>query len=130
VPKNEQLAKTAGDWIYSYCHCFVDLHPGRQPGVRVTREGGVCALCGNNNVRFVHTLEYLPDIDQQKPDAEVRRIDVGIDCARELLGPDDWELPGLAENETKRKERWRRVKFHTPGRCVTTVEDLEERGKL
>jgi hypothetical protein len=127
VPRDEQLLKTAGDWLYVSCQCLVELKPA---GVIRTQEGGICQLCGNNNVRFVHTLEYLPDIDQQKPDPEVRRIEVGIDCARELVGLEDYEIPGLAENQTKRKERWRRVKFHRPGRCVTTVEDLEMKGKL
>jgi hypothetical protein len=56
-----------------------------------------------------------------------RQIDVGIECARVLM--EDYEVPSLAENETKGKERWR-VRYRTPGRCSTTVDDLEDRGKL
>jgi hypothetical protein len=80
-----------------------------------------CDACGNKNLRFIHTLENCEDN---------RVIDVGIECARVLLGVDEWELPALAENETKRKERWRREKFNRPGRCITTIEDLMNRGEL
>jgi len=79
-----------------------------------------CAACGNHNLRFIHTLEHLDD---------GRQIDVGIECARVLVSPEDSELPKLAENETKRKERWRKV-YRRPGRCSTGVTDLENRGKL
>jgi hypothetical protein len=79
-----------------------------------------CDACGNKNLRFIHTLEHCE---------EDRVIEVGIECARVLLGEDQWEIPGLAENETKRKERWR-VHYRKPGRCSTTIANLEERGKL
>lgn len=39
-------------------------------------------------------------------------------------------VPALAGDETKRKERWLRKKYRTPGRCSTTIDDLIERGKL
>ena len=78
-----------------------------------------CTACGNTNLRFIHTLENQED---------KRQIAVGIECARILL--EGSEIPALAENETKRKERWRREKYRTPGRCSTTIDDLFERGKL
>lgn len=126
MPRNEQLLKTAGKWLYDSCRCMVEL---RTPGVTRTSEGGICQLCGNNNVKFIHTLEYLPDVEAQKPDNEVRRIDVGLDCARLLVSADDAYLPTVAENETHRKRKWR-IHYRRPGRCVTTVDDLDARGKL
>jgi hypothetical protein len=108
------LSATVGQWDYICCHCIVKWTNG---GVSVTYE---CAACGNTNLRFIHTLEHLEN---------QRQISVGIECARVLLGPDDWEIPGLAENEVKRKERWR-IHYRKPGRCSTTVDDLIERGKL
>jgi len=126
MPRDEQLLKTAGDWLYVSCHVLVELGP---PGVTRTSEGGVCQLCGNNNVKFIHTLEYLPHIEQQKPAAEVRSIQLGIDCAQLLVGADDAHIPVLAENETHRKRKWR-IHYRRPGRCVTTVDDLDARGKL
>jgi hypothetical protein len=59
-----------------------------------------------------------------------QQIQVGIECAALLVSPDDSHIPRLAENEVRRKERWRREVYHKPGRCTTTVEDLENRGKL
>ena len=111
-----EWAATAGDWLYVSCHTLVKFP--NCGGVTVT--GPECGACGNTNLRFIHTLEH----EETK-----RQISVGIECARTLLGISDWEIPGLAENETKRKERWRR-EFRRPGRCVTTVDDLEEKGKL
>jgi hypothetical protein len=110
---NPELEATVGQWEYVSCHCLVKLGRG---GVSFTYE---CAACGNTNLRFIHTLEHTED---------KRLIMVGIECACVLI--DDYEVPRLAENETKRKERWRREVYRTPGRCVTTVEDLENRGKL
>ena len=101
-----------GQWEYIWCHCIVKI--GRS-GVSVGYE---CAACGNTNLRFIHTLEHLED---------KRQIDVGIECARFLMNGS--EIPVLAENETKRKESWRRG-YRRPGRCSTDVEDLENRGKL
>jgi len=87
-------------------------------GVHTT--GPECAACCNTNLRFVHVLEHEDD---------GRQIEVGIECARTLLDPSDYEIPSLAENETKRKERWR-IRYNNPGRCVTTVAHLDEKGKL
>jgi len=56
-----------------------------------------------------------------------RQMQVGIECARILM---DSDVPRLAENETKRKERWRREVYLKPGRCWTTIEDLKDEGKL
>lgn len=126
MPRDEELLTTAGDWIYVSCRVFVRLKTG---GATHTQEGGVCQLCGNNNVQFVHTLEYLPDVDAGKPSSDVRRVEVGIDCARILAGPDEAYIPVLAENETKRKRKWR-IHYRRPGICTTTPEDLDTRGKL
>lgn len=106
------LATTAGQWEYIGCHCLVDFG---SRGVIFTYE---CEACSNHNLRFIHTLEQEGG----------RQIQVGIECARALMEGSD--IPALAENETKRKERWRREKYRTPGRCSTTIDDLIERGKL
>jgi hypothetical protein len=45
------------------------------------------------------------------------------------VSPGDSRIPRLAENETKRKERWRKH-YQKPGRVTTDVEDLEVRGKV
>ncbi len=111
----DELAASVGRWAYECCHCIVKMGTG---GVSISYE---CAACGNTNLRFIHTLE---NIDTG------RQIEVGIECAALLVSPDDCDLPRLAENETRRKERWRREKYHTPGRCTTTVDDLMNRGKL
>lgn len=111
-----ELAVTTGQWGYVRCHCLVKTRSGRG-GVFFTYE---CAACGNTNLRYIHTLEHNED---------GRQIDVGVECARILLAPSDSEIPRLAENETKRKERWR-IHYGKPGRCTTSVEDLENRGKL
>jgi len=79
-----------------------------------------CAACNNTNLRFIHVLEH-PETKEQ--------IQVGIECARILVCPEDSHLPRLAENETKRKERWRQH-YGTRGRCFTDEQDLIERGKL
>jgi hypothetical protein len=109
-----ELAATMGQWDYIGCHCLVKMGSG---AVSFTYE---CEACGNNNLRFIHTLEKVDDGKQ---------VSVGIECARVLLGPDDWEIPCLAENEVKRKERWR-IHYRKPGRCSATIDDLIERGKL
>jgi hypothetical protein len=83
--------------------------------------GYECAACGNTNLRFIHSLENI-DTGQE--------IQVGIECAVLLVGSDDSHIPRLGENETKRKERWRREKYNKPGRCTTTIDDLIDRGKL
>lgn len=107
-----QLLATAGEWEYVSCHCIVKLGTG---GVVMSYE---CEACGNGTLRFIHTLEH---VETEKT------IWVGLDCARTLMEGSD--IPLLAENETKRKERWR-VVYRKPGRCITTVRDLENRGKL
>ena len=102
-----------GQWEYVCCYCIVKIASGVTTDI--TYE---CALCHNTSLRFIHVLENLADGTQ---------IVVGIDCARQLTG--DFELPALAENETKRKEKWR-IFYRKPGRCVTTIDDLKNRGKL
>jgi hypothetical protein len=112
-----ELATTAGRWAYLLCECFVQIDGG---GVRAIFSYE-CAACGNTNLRFIHTLENM-DTEQQ--------IQVGIECAALLVGPDECHIPRLAENETKRKERWRREVYRKPGRCTTAIDDLENRGLL
>lgn len=102
-----------GEWGYICCECDVHVGP---IFVSLTYQ---CEACNNTNLRFTHTLEHT---------STKRQIQVGIECARVLM--DDYDLPTLAENETKRKERWRRDKCRKPGRCYTTIADLIERGKL
>lgn len=128
MPKDVQLLSTAGDWLYVSCRVMVMLKT-RGGGSTHTQEGGICQLCGNNNVQFIHTLEYLPDIDAGKPDDEVQRVDVGLDCAQILAGADDEYVPVRAENETRRKRKWR-LHYRRPGMCITTPEDLVGRGRL
>jgi hypothetical protein len=83
--------------------------------------GYKCAACGNKNLRFIHVLKFK--------DRTRREIEVGVECAQLLVCAEDAKRPRLAENETARKESWRR-KYKTFGLCRTTVEDLENRGKL
>lgn len=109
-----ELEATAGQWLYLSCSCYVRLPSTIR--VVITWE---CEACGNTNLVFIHTLEH---------EQTEKQIQVGIECARILA--DDREVPQLAENETKRKERWRRERYRTPGRCVTTLDDLEARGKI
>ena len=105
-----EYAATAGEWAYISCGCFIKL----DTGTGVTCSGPECMACGNANMRYKHTLENTED---------GRHIEVGIDCARALVTADDEDLPRRAENETKRKERWR-IHYRKPGRCVTFAEDL------
>jgi len=107
-----ELAATAGQWEYILCFCIVQLGSG------VSSSGPECDACGNSNLRFVHVVQNTTD---------QRQIMVGLDCASVLT--EDFDTPRLAENETKRKEGWR-IYYRKPGRCVTTVEDLIEKGKL
>lgn len=113
---SREFETTAGQWNYVCCYCIVKINTGS--GVSAT--GPECAVCHNTNLRFVHILEHEKD---------GRQIQVGIECARTLLDASDYEIPALAENECKRKERWR-IHYSNPGRCVTTVDDLLEKGKL
>lgn len=110
-----ELAATAGQWEYICCRCIVKFDRASGVTSSFTYE---CAVCGNANLRFIHTLEHRGD---------KRQISVGIECARALMNGSD--IPALAENETKRKERWRQ-NYGRPGRCSTDIVDLENRGKL
>jgi len=112
-----EFAATAGRWAYICCECIVKIHTG---GGVTCSAGPECMACGNTNMRYEHTLENMDD---------GRKIQVGIHRAGALVTPEDANLPRLAENETKRKERWR-VRYCNPGRCVTSVLHLEERRKL
>lgn len=111
-----ELAATVGQWVYVCCYCRVRI----ETEFGVTTTGPECDACHNTNLHFVHVLEHEED---------GRQICVRIECAHTLLDDSDSEIPRLAENETKRKEGWR-VHYGTAGRCVTTVRDLEKRGKL
>ena len=113
IQTHPPLAATVGQWEYVCCYCTVKIASG--VSTSISHE---CALCNNTNLRFIHVLENLRD---------ERQIEVGVECAGVLM--DDHELPALAENETKRKEKWR-IYYGKPGRCVTTIDDLVERGKL
>lgn len=106
-----EMAATAGQWEYLSCHCLVAL----DRSMSINYE---CAACRNTNLRYIHTLENRQDH---------RQIFVGIECARTLM--EDSEIPILAENETKRKESWR-IHYNRLGRCITTIDDLIERGRL
>ena len=86
MPKDEKLLATAGEWIYVSCRVLVLRRT--TGGTTHTQEGGVCQLCGNNNVRFIHTLKYLPDVEVEKPDQHIRHVDVGLDCAQIFVGPE------------------------------------------
>jgi len=110
------LESTAGLWIYSCCYCNVT--PGERDW---TFYGYKCAACGNKNLRFIHVLRY--------EDHTRRDITVGVECAELLVRLEDEQLPRLAENETARKEKWRR-RYGNFGFCRTTPEDLGNRGKL
>ncbi len=111
-----ELEATAGLWAYSRCYCNVTL--GERDW---TFYGYKCAVCGNKNLRFIHVLTH--------PENARREISVGIECAQIMVRLEDETLPRLAENETARKEKWRR-RYGKFGMCVTAVEDLENRGKL
>lgn len=112
-----ELQATAGQWNYLQCQCIVPNHTGRGVTAVFTYE---CSACTNTNLRFIHSLEH----EETK-----QQIMVGIECARALLDPSDWEIPRLAENEVQRKERWR-IHYGKPGRCYVTVDELIEKGKL
>jgi len=115
MPIKADLAKTVGQWDYVFCYTLIKLPSSG--GVHVSCKPE-CDACGNTNLRFVHILEHVET---------GRLIDVGIECACVLLEDDD--LPRLAENEVKRKERWR-IFYRKPGRCVVGLAELEKRGKL
>jgi hypothetical protein len=107
------MAATIGKWVYVWCECHVRIASAIT--VVITYQ---CAACDNSNLRFIHVLECLETKEQ---------IWVGIECAGVLLG--DFDLPRLAENEVKRKERWRQH-YRKPGRCIAGLLELESRGKV
>jgi hypothetical protein len=111
-----ELEATIGQWDYARCYCNVTV--GERDW---TFYGYKCAVCGNKNLRFIHVLKHS--------DRAKREIEVGIECAQLLVSAADGSLPRLAENETARKEKWRR-RYGKFGMCVTTLADLENRGKL
>lgn len=110
-----ELKATAGQWAYSQCYCEVTI--GERDW---TFYGHKCAICGNKNVRFIHVLKHP---------GRRRGIEVGIECAKSMVSAEEGQIPQLAENETARKEKCR-LRHRNFGTCVTTVEDLENRGKL
>lgn len=110
-----EFVTTAGQWIYVCCVTFIQFPSSS--GVHCSFSFQ-CNSCGNTNLRFQHILEHIQD---------ARQISVGIECASALL--EDDELPRLAENEVKRKERWR-IYYRKPGRCSVDIVDLQNRGKL
>ena len=112
-----EMEATVSQWSYVWCECHVHIATGW--GVTSSATTFYCCdACGNTNLRFIHVLEHV---------GTKKQIFVGIECAGVLL--DDWELPRLAENEVKRKERWRQH-YRRPGRCSADVKDLEARGKI
>ena len=117
--RRKVIAGTEGGWVYSRCETIV--------GSR-TDEGRRCMLC-HTRVRFSHVVTYPKEI-RRFPGIVENQLGVGIECAVKLLPPDQADIPRLAENETARKERWRRDVFGTPGTCKTTIDDLIEKGKL
>jgi len=108
-----EMAATIGRWVYVLCECQVRL-----PSAITVVFSYRCAACDNSNLRFIHIVECLETKEQ---------IWVGIECAGVLL--DDFELPRLAENEVKRKERWRQ-RYKRPGTCYAGLAELEARGKI
>jgi len=108
-----EMEATVGQWEYIHCSCMIEGPGFADFPVK-------CQACGFPTVRYTHTL---------KNQNSGRELYVGVDCATILVGGFD-DIPTLAENETKRKERWRRDRFDRPGVCKTTIDDLIERGKL
>ena len=113
------ITGTEGGWMYLRCMTVL--------GSR-TDDGGRCMLC-NAPMRFGHEVTYPKEM-WRFPGIVENQLRVGVDCAVKLISPDQADIPRLAENETARKERWRRDVFGTPGLCKTTIDDLVERGKL
>src|SRR5262245_1916467 len=103
-----ELEATIGQWEFVCCETWI--HIATSISTHITQQ---CQGCGNTNIRFLHTLQHAED--------KTRQITVGIECARVLL--DDSEVPRLAENEVKRKEKWR-VHYKKPGRCWVDIQDL------
>ena len=72
-----EFEATAGDWVYISCHTIVNLGGG----LTWSKE---CDACRNTNLRYIHTLAHIDD--------DERIVQVGIECARVLMGP---RFPGL-----------------------------------
>lgn len=108
-----EMTATIGQWVYVWCECHVRLPSGITVAFLYQ-----CAACSNSNLRFIHILERVETKEQ---------IWVGIECAGVLM--DDFELPRLAENEVKRKERGRQH-YRKPGKCIAGLPELEARGKI
>ena len=108
-----EMGATAGQWTHVWCECQVQI-----TSAIIVQFTYQCAACGNSNLRFIHVLERVETKEQ---------VWVGIECAGVLLN--DFELPRLAENEVKRKERWRQ-RFRKPGKCIAGLLELESRGKI
>ncbi|MGO9335941.1 MAG: hypothetical protein ACLPY1_00375 [Terracidiphilus sp.] len=117
--RRKAIVGTEGGWVYQRCETTVGSRTG---------EGRRCMLC-NAPMRFGHTVTYPKEL-RRFPGIFENQLSVGVDCAVKLIPPDEAGIPRLAENETARKERWRRDVFGTPGTCKTTVDDLIEKGKL
>jgi hypothetical protein len=117
--RRKVIAGTESGWEYQRCATAV--------GSR-TDEGRLCMLC-NAPMRFGHVVTYPKEL-KRFPGIVENQLSVGVECAIKLIPSDQADIPRLAENETARKERWRRDVFGTPGICKTTIDDLIEKGKL
>lgn len=116
------LDGTEGHWTFFECGTWVGS----------VIEAGIgwnlfCDRCGKA-MRFTHTLCGPNGV--AKPRGCPSTIHVGVDCAALLVVPDERHIPLLAEQETARKERWRRDRYNSPGVCKTTLDNLRERGKI
>lgn len=118
--RRKVTAGTEGGWTYHHCETEV--------GSRIDDSYRACMLC-STRVRFSHVVSYPKEI-KRFPGIVENQLGVGIECAVKLIHPDQADIPRLAEQETARKERWRRDVYGTPGICKTTIEDLIEKGKL
>lgn len=118
--RRKVIAGTEGGWIYHWCETEV--------GSRTDDARHACMLC-STRMRFGHVVSY-PKEQKRFPGIVENQLSVGIECAVKLLPPDQADIPRLAEQETARKERWRRDVYGTPGICKTTIDDLIDKGKL
>lgn len=75
-----------------YCHDVIDLGYGNYSS---------CEMCGNERIRFVHTMKHPYRIDNPV-------LEVGCVCAEKMT--DDYVKPKEREkalrNKSKRKETW------------------------
>lgn len=111
------LKGTEGNWTYKTCTVNVG-----DPDLNAR-----CQLC-RAPMRFSHALFYPTELGRIRG-ATYNHIYVGVDCATKLLVADEYEIPRLAENETKRKENWR-IRYKNYGVCRTTIDNLIDRGIL